>query len=106
MSKLRASLLRMMTLTAAVKPRFVHAPVQLPRPPIHCILAFWHGSHIQHSAMIPLKNHTCQSGGHDWLDNTHPRDVRLQIYISMTLGVGAFLLFCVRLLRCSHTTLR
>jgi hypothetical protein len=25
------------------------------------------------------------------------RDVRLQLYISLTLGVGAFLLFCVRL---------
>ena len=62
-------------------------------------VAFWHGYHIHHSAMTNYGNDTCKPDRDVILGMTHPRDVRLQIYISLTLGVGAFLLFCVRLLR-------
>ncbi|KAH7402050.1 hypothetical protein DE146DRAFT_677081 [Phaeosphaeria sp. MPI-PUGE-AT-0046c] len=45
--------------------------------------------------MIPPKgNNTCNSGRDDIHGKDHPRDIRLQIYISLTLGVGAFLTFC------------
>jgi hypothetical protein len=45
----------------------------------------------------PHKNKTaiCKSG-RDVVGSQDARDVRLQLYISLTLGVGAFLLFCVR----------
>lgn len=45
----------------------------------------------------PHKNKTaiCRSG-REVVGNQDARDVRLQLYISLTLGVGAFLLFCVR----------
>jgi len=45
-------------------------------------------------------NGTCDAqSDQDIWGKEHPRDVRLQIYISLTLGVGAFLLFCVWLWR-------
>jgi hypothetical protein len=59
----------------------------------------WHGYQIHHSDMINHRNDTCKAARDDILGTTRPRDVRLQIYISMTLGVGAFLVFCVRLSR-------
>jgi hypothetical protein len=50
---------------------------------------------MQHSAMT-IDNKTCPAVSRDDVIGLRPREVRLQIYISMTLGVGAFLLFCVR----------
>jgi hypothetical protein len=49
--------------------------------------------------MINQRNDTCKAGRDDIFGTGRPRDVRLQIYISLTLGVGAFLVFCVRFLR-------
>lgn len=42
------------------------------------------------------KNNTCRVHSDVWGVN-NPRDIRLQIYISLTLGVGAFLTFCASL---------
>lgn len=47
----------------------------------------------------------CRSGS-DVVTDHDARDVRLQIYISVTLGVGAFLLFCVRTLSCDLVMMR
>lgn len=47
--------------------------------------------------MIPTGgNKTCPKPGNDdiW-QPSRPRDVRIQIYISLSLGIGAFLTFCV-----------
>ncbi|KAH8726314.1 hypothetical protein GQ44DRAFT_706105 [Phaeosphaeriaceae sp. PMI808] len=44
--------------------------------------------------MIEAGNSTCGLGRDDILGISRPRDVRLQIYISFTLGIGAFLTFC------------
>jgi hypothetical protein len=52
-----------------------------------------HGSSSRHLEMIK-GNDTC--GGDDIWGTARPRDVRLQIYISFALGLGAFLTFCVR----------
>lgn len=56
--------------------------------------------------MIKNANDSCTADRDDILGTTRPRDVRLQLYISLTLGVGAFLGFCVRRLRfavqCPH----
>lgn len=49
--------------------------------------------------MTDHRNDTCKAGRDDVFGLNHTRDVRLQIYISLTLGLGAFLAFCVRLLR-------
>ena len=49
--------------------------------------------------MINHRNDTCKAGRDDIFGTGRPRDVRLQIYISLTLGVGAFLVFCVCILR-------
>ena len=43
------------------------------------------------------KNKTICRSGRDVVGDQDARDVKLQLYISLTLGVGAFLLFCVRL---------
>ncbi|KAF2831957.1 DUF221-domain-containing protein [Ophiobolus disseminans] len=40
------------------------------------------------------RNKTCNLGRDDIYGTSRPRDVRLQIYVSLTLGVGAFLTFC------------
>jgi hypothetical protein len=40
---------------------------------------------------------TCYLGREDIWGKLRPRDVRLQLYISLTLGVGAFLTFCASL---------
>ncbi|KAH9860654.1 hypothetical protein J1614_011985 [Plenodomus biglobosus] len=53
-----------------------------------------HGHLIQLLDMIEGKNNTCGTGSDDILGTARPRDVRLQIYISLALGVGAFLMFC------------
>ena len=45
---------------------------------------------------MTIDNKTCPAVSRDDVIGLRPREVRLQIYISMTLGVGAFLLFCVR----------
>jgi hypothetical protein len=49
--------------------------------------------------MIPgnRTNNTCGAYRYDPRGDDHPRDIRLQIYISLTLGVGAFLTFCASL---------
>lgn len=47
----------------------------------------------------------CRSGS-DVVTDHNAREVRLQIYISVTLGVGAFLLFCVRTLFCGLAIIR
>ncbi|KAF1832908.1 DUF221-domain-containing protein [Decorospora gaudefroyi] len=39
-------------------------------------------------------NNTCGSGSDDIWGTSRPRDVRLQVYMSLTLGLGAFLTFC------------
>jgi hypothetical protein len=57
--------------------------------------------------MIPGNgaNNTCGNADREdpWRDpGQHPRDVRLQIYISLTLGVGAFLTFCASLHTARH----
>ncbi|KAL6706884.1 hypothetical protein ACN47E_005027 [Coniothyrium glycines] len=39
-------------------------------------------------------NDTCDVGRDDIWGTSRPRDVRLQIYMSLTLGLGAFLTFC------------
>ncbi|KAF1845818.1 DUF221-domain-containing protein [Cucurbitaria berberidis CBS 394.84] len=44
--------------------------------------------------MIEGNNNTCRAGRDDIWGKSHPRDLRLQIYISLTLGLGAFLTFC------------
>ncbi|KAH6612707.1 hypothetical protein C7974DRAFT_369744 [Boeremia exigua] len=44
--------------------------------------------------MTDHSNDTCKTGSSDTFGTGHPRDIRLQLYISVTLGVGAFLLFC------------
>ncbi|QRC93706.1 hypothetical protein JI435_039030, partial [Parastagonospora nodorum SN15] len=53
-----------------------------------------HGRRRHSSAMIPRNNRTCNLGPDEILGTSRPRDVRLQIYLSLTLGVGAFLTFC------------
>lgn len=64
-------------------------------------------SHILAMTTLPKPgNNTCNDGKDDPFGKDRPRDVRLQIYISMTLGVLAFLAFCVstdsrRLLVCA-----
>jgi hypothetical protein len=42
-------------------------------------------------------NKTCDVGRDDIWGTGRPRDVRLQLYISLTLGVLAFLTFCASL---------
>jgi hypothetical protein len=42
-------------------------------------------------------NDTCKKGSEDIFNKEHPRAFHLQIVISATLGIGAFLTFCVRL---------
>ncbi|KAH7391967.1 hypothetical protein BKA66DRAFT_458879 [Pyrenochaeta sp. MPI-SDFR-AT-0127] len=44
--------------------------------------------------MIEGKNNKTCGGQDDIWGKSRPRDVRLQIYISLTLGLGAFLTFC------------
>ncbi|CAO2649135.1 Nn.00g100840.m01.CDS01 [Neocucurbitaria sp. VM-36] len=44
--------------------------------------------------MIEGKNRTCNAGRDDIWGFSSTRDVRLQIYISVSLGLGAFLTFC------------
>jgi hypothetical protein len=44
--------------------------------------------------MIKPRNETCNIGRDDIYGTSRPRDVRLQIYLSLTLGLGAFLTFC------------
>ncbi|KAF1942686.1 DUF221-domain-containing protein [Clathrospora elynae] len=44
--------------------------------------------------MIEGNNKSCNVGRDDIYGISRPRDVRLQIYISLTLGLGAFLTFC------------
>lgn len=61
---------------------------------VHASTSFY-GAHIYHltHAMIPSKgNDTC--GSDDPFGEKHPRDIRLQIYLSLILGIGAFLTFC------------
>lgn len=75
-----------------------HAPLQSPRPSIVVTHTSWNGCQKYDSVMEqPHKNKTaiCRSG-REVVGNQDARDVRLQLYISLTLGVGAFLLFCVR----------
>lgn len=48
--------------------------------------------------MLEGNNSTCNADQDDIWGRSRPRDVRLQIYISVTLGLGAFLTFCVSLL--------
>jgi hypothetical protein len=38
---------------------------------------------------------TCKEGRDDLWGTSNPRDTRIQIYISIALGVLAFLTFCV-----------
>jgi hypothetical protein len=45
--------------------------------------------------MIPDNKNSCKEGSDDIWGTSRPRDVRLQLYISVTLGLGAFLTFCV-----------
>tara|TARA_R110002003_G_scaffold110_13_gene9341 strand:+ start:7574 stop:7741 length:168 start_codon:yes stop_codon:yes gene_type:complete len=47
--------------------------------------------------MIEGNNHTCKVGQDDIWGNSRPRDIRLQIYISLTVGLVAFLTFCASL---------
>jgi len=44
--------------------------------------------------MIESGNRTCGSGRDDIWGTARPRDIRLQIYISLALGSAAFLAFC------------
>ena len=46
--------------------------------------------------MLEPKNSTCKDGSDDIWGTSRPRDVRLQIYLSFSLGLFAFLTFCVR----------
>jgi hypothetical protein len=60
----------------------------------------FHGARTYFLAMIPGtgKNNTCNVGRDDPFGTSRPqRDVRLQIYISLTLGMGAFVSFCASL---------
>ena len=45
--------------------------------------------------MVTITNETCPVVEDPW-QRSQPRDVRIQLYISSTLGLGAFLAFCVR----------
>jgi len=56
----------------------------------------FHGFSIPRSDMIESGNRTCGSGRDDIWGTARPRDIRLQIYISLALGSAAFLAFCVR----------
>jgi hypothetical protein len=42
----------------------------------------------------PPGRHNCTVGRDDPFGQSRPRDIRLQVYISLTLGLGAFLAFC------------
>ncbi|KAJ4344008.1 hypothetical protein N0V95_006428 [Ascochyta clinopodiicola] len=44
--------------------------------------------------MTDYGNNTCPGDHDDIYGRDRPRDILLQLYISLTLGVGAFLLFC------------
>ncbi len=44
----------------------------------------------------PKNSTTCGAGRDDIWGTSHPRDIHLQIGISLTLGVGAFVTFCVQ----------
>lgn len=87
----------MMTLTAARGPNHALCTRLYIYRDLRLFFGFWHGLYSHHSAMTDRYNKTCDavSDPADILGQIHPRDVRLQIYISLTLGVGAFLLFCV-----------
>ncbi|KAF2134228.1 DUF221-domain-containing protein [Dothidotthia symphoricarpi CBS 119687] len=45
--------------------------------------------------MIEKNNKTCTAGSEDIWGKSRPRDVRIQIYFSLTLGLAAFLAFCI-----------
>jgi hypothetical protein len=70
----------------------------------HTYLSAFHGARTYFLAMIPGtgKNNTCNVGRDDPFGTSRPqRDVRLQIYISLTLGLGAFMSFCASLPYCT-----
>ncbi|KAL5117204.1 hypothetical protein ACEQ8H_004893 [Pleosporales sp. CAS-2024a] len=45
--------------------------------------------------MIPHRNDTCNIGRDDPYGRNRPRDIHLQLYLSLGLGVGAFFTFCL-----------
>lgn len=65
--------------------RYTESPRQ---PPLHGV--------ERHFLAMLEGNKPCKAAQDDIWGKARPRDVRIQIYISLTLGLGAFLTFCVR----------
>lgn len=77
----------MMTSPTVCQPWHFTRCTELSRRPLH-------GAHSI-SLVMTESNNTCGDASDDIWGIVHPRDVRLQIYMSFALGLGAFLTFCV-----------
>jgi len=83
-----------MTLSVRDEARFAKSPRRTRLQQHHSAL---HGARTHLSVMIEGNNKNCTAGKDDIWGTSRPRDVRLQIYISLTLGILAFLTFCASL---------